>query len=62
LPERIIEPEQNDDDFQLDKSLRPLRFDDFVGQDRIKENLQVFIEAAKGSNTHESPGAGCPVH
>jgi Holliday junction DNA helicase RuvB len=48
LPERIIEPEQNDDDFQLDKSLRPLRFDDFVGQDRIKENLQVFIEAAKG--------------
>jgi Holliday junction DNA helicase RuvB len=48
LPDRIIAPEQNDDDAQLDRSLRPLRFDDFVGQDRIKENLQVFIEAAKG--------------
>ncbi len=48
MPKRIIEPEQNDDDVQLDRSLRPLRFDDFVGQDRIKENLRVFIDAAKG--------------
>ena len=45
---RIIEPEQNDDDIQLDRSLRPIRFEDFVGQDRIKENLRVFIDAAKG--------------
>jgi len=48
LSKRVIEPEQNDDDIQLDRSLRPLRFDDFVGQDRIKENLRVFIKAAKG--------------
>jgi holliday junction DNA helicase RuvB len=47
VPKRIIEPEQNDDDVQLDRSLRPLRFEDFVGQDRIKDNLHVFIEAAK---------------
>ncbi len=48
MPERIIEPGQNDDDVQLDRSLRPVRFEDFVGQDGIKENLRVFIEAAKG--------------
>lgn len=48
MSERVIEPEQNEDDVQLDRSLRPLRFEDFVGQDRIKENLHVFIEAAKG--------------
>ncbi len=48
MPTRIIEPEQNDDEIQIDRSLRPLRFDDFVGQDRIKENLRVFIEAARG--------------
>jgi holliday junction DNA helicase RuvB len=48
VAERIIEPEQNEDDVQLDRSLRPLRFEDFVGQDRIKENLHIFIEAAKG--------------
>lgn len=48
MSKRIIEPEQNDDDIQLDRSLRPVRFEDFVGQDRIKENLRVFIDAAKG--------------
>jgi Holliday junction DNA helicase RuvB len=48
MSERIIESEQNDDDVQLDRSLRPLRFDDFVGQARIKENLRVFIDAARG--------------
>jgi Holliday junction DNA helicase RuvB len=50
LQERIIEPEQNDDDVQLDRSLRPLCFDDFVGQERIKDNLHVYIEAAKARN------------
>jgi Holliday junction DNA helicase RuvB len=48
MPKRIIEPEQNDDEVQIDRSLRPVRFEDFVGQDRIKENLRVFINAAKG--------------
>ena len=48
MSKRVIEPEQNDDNIQLDRSLRPLRFDDFVGQDRIKENLRVFIKAARG--------------
>jgi Holliday junction DNA helicase RuvB len=45
---RIIEPEQNDDDLVVDRGLRPVRFEEFVGQDRIKENLRVFIDAAKG--------------
>ena len=47
MPERIIAPEQNDDECQLDRSLRPVRFEEFVGQDRLKENLRVFIRAAK---------------
>jgi Holliday junction DNA helicase RuvB len=47
LPKRIIAPEQNDDECQLDRSLRPVRFEEFVGQDRLKENLRVFIRAAK---------------
>ncbi len=48
MPKRIVEPEQNDDEIQIDRSLRPVRFEDFVGQDRIKENLRVFIDAARG--------------
>jgi len=48
LTKRIITAEKNDDDVQLDRSLRPTRFEDFVGQERIKDNLSVFIQAAKG--------------
>ena len=47
LSKRIITPEQGEDDLQLDRSLRPTRFEDFVGQDRIKDNLSVFINASK---------------
>jgi len=35
------------DEEQFDIALRPERFEDFVGQDTIKENLSVFVEAAK---------------
>ena len=44
---RMISAEENDDDLQIDRSLRPTRFEDFVGQDRIKDNLAVFIQAAR---------------
>src|SRR5918996_1874020 len=33
---------------ELDRSLRPKRLEDFVGQERVKEQLSVFIEAARG--------------
>ena len=32
---------------EYDLTLRPSRFDEFVGQEKIKENLKIFIEAAK---------------
>jgi Holliday junction DNA helicase RuvB len=47
VKDRTISPEPNEGDLQLDRSLRPMRFQDFVGQDRIKDNLAVFIQAAK---------------
>jgi len=40
-------PEQIDSEVELDKTLRPLRFEDFVGQRKIVDNLTVFITAAK---------------
>lgn len=46
--ERIISGAQHQsDDEQLDAKLRPEKFGDFVGQDSIKENLSIFVEAAK---------------
>ena len=41
----LMAPEVREDD--LDRSLRPLVLDDFVGQQQARANLKVFIEAAK---------------
>ena len=35
------------EDVNLDLALRPLSFDEYVGQDRVKDNLKVFIQAAR---------------
>jgi holliday junction DNA helicase RuvB len=43
----LIEPEGGEEDKRFDLTLRPSRFDDFVGQDKIKENLKVFVKAAR---------------
>ena len=44
---RVVSPAKADDDAQYEAGLRPRRLDDYIGQDRIRENLQVSIEAAK---------------
>lgn len=46
--ERVIDPEERADDREGDVALRPRRFEEFVGQDRIKENLRIFVQAARG--------------
>ena len=33
-------------DLEIEKKLRPLSFDDFSGQDQVKSNLKIFVEAA----------------
>ena len=43
---RILTASRVEDDAQ-DEGLRPRRLDDYIGQDRIREQLQVAIEAAK---------------
>jgi len=40
-------PERLEYDAEVDQTLRPLQFDEFVGQEKIVENLKVFIAAAK---------------
>jgi Holliday junction DNA helicase RuvB len=43
---RVIAPERSEED-ELESSLRPKRLAEFVGQKQARENLSVFIEAAK---------------
>jgi Holliday junction DNA helicase RuvB len=42
-----IAADAGDEDKRYDLTLRPSRFDDFVGQEKIKENLKVFVQAAR---------------
>lgn len=41
------EPGENKEDKEIERALRPLTFSDFAGQDKIVENLKIFVEAAK---------------
>jgi len=44
---RNITPEVIADDLSFELSVRPRTFEEFVGQDKIKENLKIFIQAAR---------------
>jgi Holliday junction DNA helicase RuvB len=45
-PDRLVAPERGEDD-TLESSLRPKRLSEFVGQKQARENLSVFIQAAR---------------
>jgi Holliday junction DNA helicase RuvB len=46
-PLRMVDGAKIDGDLSWELSLRPQSFEDFPGQDRVKEKLKVFVEAAK---------------
>lgn len=45
---RAVTPDLTEDDLALDRSLRPKRLADYLGQTKIKESLGILIEAARG--------------
>lgn len=63
-----LDPTNNNfstEDLDVEKKLRPLSFSDFMGQDQVLENLQVFVQAANLRNEaldhtlfHGPPGLG----
>lgn len=46
LRHRVVSGQAFDEDARIDASVRPKRFADFIGQSRVKENLQIAVEAA----------------
>lgn len=53
------------EEFDIEKNLRPLSFEDFAGQDQVLENLKIFVEAANQRDEaldhtlfHGPPGLG----
>ncbi len=47
---RIVTPDYSPEDVDLELSLRPRTIDDYIGQEKVKENLKIYIEAAKKRN------------
>ncbi|MCK4267440.1 MAG: Holliday junction branch migration DNA helicase RuvB [Actinomycetia bacterium] len=47
MDDRILAADISKDEVELDRSLRPKKLDEFVGQEQIKENLSIFIRAAR---------------
>src|SRR5262249_681011 len=63
--DRLISSSRGDDDAQYEAGLRPRALDEYIGQDRIRENLQVAIAAARQRSEpldhvllHGPPGLG----
>ncbi len=48
--ERIICPSLENEDNDIELTLRPKVLDEYIGQKKVKENMKVFIEAAKKRN------------
>ncbi|MFZ0583585.1 MAG: Holliday junction branch migration DNA helicase RuvB, partial [Candidatus Acidiferrales bacterium] len=44
---RIISGKALDDDARIEASIRPTKLSDYIGQNRVKENLQIAVEAAR---------------
>ena len=45
--ERLVTGAFTEDDLEIDRSLRPRRLDEYLGQARVKDNLGVLIDAAR---------------
>src|SRR3984885_7398421 len=45
--ERVISGRALDDDERIEASIRPTKLADYIGQNRVKENLQIAVEAAR---------------
>ena len=48
--DRIITSTMKNEDIDVENSLRPKSLDDYLGQEKAKEQLKIFIEAAKSRN------------
>lgn len=47
MEKRVISTQIQEEDLKIEKSLRPQTLEDYIGQEKAKKNLKVYIEAAK---------------
>lgn len=47
MEKRVISTQVQEEDLKIEKNLRPQRLEDYIGQEKAKQNLKVYIEAAR---------------
>ena len=47
MSERLVSPKEGEYDQAIETSLRPKRLEEYIGQERIKDNLRIFLAAAR---------------
>lgn len=47
MEDRVLGPEENRNEVEVQKSLRPRKMDDYIGQESLKEKMKIYIQAAK---------------
>ena len=50
MEKRVISTQVLDEDVKIESNLRPQTLDDYIGQEKVKNNLKIYIEAAKERN------------
>ena len=45
--DRLVTPDTRAEDYEIEQTLRPQEIDEYIGQQKVKENLKIFIQAAK---------------
>src|SRR3990167_1600633 len=62
---RSMAPQEKDEDVVFDQTLRPKKIDEYIGQERVKKNLRIAMDAARRRKEsiehvrlHGSPGLG----
>ena len=50
MEKRVISTELVEEDIKIENNLRPLALEDYIGPEKVKRNLKVYIEAAKARN------------
>src|SRR3972149_8261257 len=65
MPTEVVTRSEQNEDVVLDVSLRPRKLTEYIGQEQVKKNLAVFIEASKRRKQslehiliHGGPGLG----
>ncbi|RKY51404.1 MAG: Holliday junction branch migration DNA helicase RuvB, partial [Candidatus Neomarinimicrobiota bacterium] len=50
MKEELLNPRQTEEDIEIEQSIRPATFSEFIGQRNVVENLKLYIKAANKRN------------